>query len=97
LGTIEELKGYADFLDAEIRQTKVTFMYALEGVKQTMEATKERVRTTLDDSTDFGMVNPLGVLQRQGQQIDLTCMELITKAKHLRDIRQILDSLEGGE
>ena len=92
MDAIEGLEAYVNYLESEIRHMKVSFMYSLESIQRTMETTKERIKATLDDSADVGSLNPLGILQSQGHRLDLTCMELVSKAKTLHDIREILDT-----
>ena len=96
---LEGLDSYVNFLESDMRHAKQSFIYSLDSIRRTMETTKERIESTLDDPTDVGSLNPLGILQSQGQRLDLSCMELVSKAKHLHDVAEILNSLQqaGGE
>ncbi len=90
IGLYNTLKSYEDLLDSQIREEKQTLIYALDSMEQTMAYQKQKLEATLDDSTKTGSLNSVGILQRQGQMIESRCMEIVTKAKHLTDLRQIV-------
>ncbi len=90
-----QLNAYVELLDSQIREEKQTLIYALDSIGQTMAYQKQQLEATLDDSTKTGSLNSVGILQRQGQMIESRCMEIVTKARHLADLRQILADGKG--
>lgn len=85
-----KLKSYEELLDSQIREEKQTLIYALDSMEHTMTYQKQKLEATLDDSTKTGSLNSVGIIQRQGQMIESRCMEIVTKAKHLTELRQII-------
>lgn len=90
LDTKEALIQHAEYLDNEIRGDKQTQIRALDSMMKTLAHEKTRLEKTLDNSTKTDGLNELGIMQSQGQMIELRCMEIVTKAKQLSMMRRII-------
>ncbi len=90
----ESLEAYCDHLDNHIRSKKTVFGNFLDSGAQTLLDRKGKVNASLNDSTDVGTLNSLGVLQRCGQIVESYSMELVTLVETLKELRKILKECE---
>ena len=77
-------------MDEEIIQGKKDLINRMDSMEKTLAHNRQRLGLLLDNSTETGYLNQLGILQAQGVALDVACMELVIQAKNLKILRQII-------
>jgi hypothetical protein len=73
----------------DIENTKRELNMRMKSLSNTLAREAKKV-----EKDSEMMINPLGVIQREGQLIDALCMRLDLEKKHLKTLEQLLEVSE---
>lgn len=80
-----------ELLENEIRDKKTDLINSMDSMERMLEFQRQALAASLNNSTSYARLNPVGILQRQGQMIETMCAEIATKCKHLVTLKRMLE------